>query len=317
MAPGWETMQVNPVSQLEFKSFRQLVALAEEGSIRAASRRLRVSQPALSRSIRAVEDKLQAKLVERSPQGVTLTRYGEILCSYGRIIEANVRFAAEEIEDHRGSKSGSIRMGIGPYEGFTIVYRAVSRMLKRRPDLEVTIVEGDFGALADKLLAGQIDLILGPTPLEDNTPGLTGQVLARTRPVLVVRNDHPLTADKVDMATLASSDWILSVEGTNARKWIGDIFRRHGLSPPNGPISAYPSMTALAMVKEMDLIALLPRQLVERDIKEGLLRTLPSGDEEFVLPVRLTTREFGVLSPVNREMIAELKQICRGIGHRL
>ncbi|MDE0212084.1 MAG: LysR family transcriptional regulator [Boseongicola sp.] len=310
-------MLQGPVFQLEFKHFRQLAILAEEGSIRAASRRLRISQPALSRSIRSIEDKLQAKVVERGPQGVTLTRYGEILRSYGRIIDANVRFAAEEIEDHRGSRSGSIRMGIGPYEGFTIVHRAIDRMRKRRPDLEVTILEGDFGSLSEKLLAGQIDLILGPTPVDKNTPGLTGQILAHTRPVLVVRSSHPLTADKVDMHILAASNWILSVEGTNARKWIGEVFARHGLPPPKGPISAYPSMTALAMVKEMDLIALLPRQLVERDISEGLLRTLPTGDEEFVLPVRLTTREFGVLSPVNRQMIAELKQVCKEIGDQL
>ncbi len=310
-------MLQGPVFQLEFKHFRQLAVLAEEGSIRAASRRLRISQPALSRSIRSIEGKLQVKLVERGPHGVTLTRYGEILRSYGRIIDANVRFASEEIEDQRGSKSGSIRMGIGPYEGFTIVHLAIERMRERRPDLEVTIFEGDFDALAERLLVGQIDLILGPTPMDESPPGLTGQILAHTRPVLVVRSGHPLTADKVDMKTLAKSNWILSVEGTNARKWIGEVFGRHGLPPPNGPISAYPSMTALAMVKKMDLIALLPRQLVERDINEGVLRTLPTGDEEFVLPVRLTTREFGVLSPVNRQMIAELKQICREIGDQL
>ena len=63
--------------------------VAEKGSIRQAAEALSIAQPALSRSIRSIEENLQVKLMNRGPRGVELTEYGKTLISYGKIIEAN------------------------------------------------------------------------------------------------------------------------------------------------------------------------------------------------------------------------------------
>ncbi|MCY3874817.1 MAG: LysR family transcriptional regulator [Rhodobacteraceae bacterium] len=308
----------HPMSRIKLRQLRQLVVVAEEGSIRAAAQRLSMGQPALSRSLRTIEDQLQVKLFERGPAGVVLTRYGEILCGYARIIETNLRFSAEEFENVHGGRGGRIRLGIGPYEGFTIAHRAIAKMFERRPDLEVVLIEGDYDVLAEKLLGGGIDLILGPAPIGDVAHGLQWETLAHTRPVLVVRRDHPLAERKtVDLQTLSVADWILSVEGSNARTRINEVFRRFGLEPPAGPINAYPSMTALELVKKLDVVALLPRKLVEKDRKAGLIRALPLATEEFHFPVRLTTRKHCQLSIACRGLIAEIKAVCEEIGNEL
>ncbi len=308
----------HPMSHLQLKQLRQLIAVAENGSIRAAAKQLSIAQPALSRSIRAIEDDLQVKLMERGPRGIVLTKYGETLCNYARIIDANLRFAAEEFDDIRGARSGTVRMGIGPHEGFTIAHLAIDRMFERRPNLDVTLVDGDFEVLAARLLAGEIDFILGPAPLEGVTPGLTREILANIRPVVVVRSQHPLAGKQsIDIEQLVDVDWILPGEGTNARTRLNNTFWRHGLVPPDGPISAYPSMTAVALVKQRDLVAILPRQLIDEDRKAGLIKVLPVASEDFLLPVRLTTREFGRLSPACRDMIAEIKKVCEDIGDQL
>ncbi|MDE0112965.1 MAG: LysR family transcriptional regulator [Albidovulum sp.] len=306
------------ISRVRLRQLRHLVAVAESGSIRSAAQRLAMGQPALSRSLRSIEDQLQVKIMERGPKGIVLTKFGEILCSYARNIDTNLRFAAEEFEEVHGSRGGRIRLGIGPYEGFTIAHRAIGNMFKRRPDLEIAIFEGDYDALSEKLLGGEIDLILGPAAVGEVAQGLKWEVLAHTRPVLVVRSNHPLAEDvKVDLQTLAAADWILSIEGTNSRARINEIFRRHGLEPPSGPISAYPSLTALELVKKLDVVALLPRKLVEKDRKAGLIRAIPLVSEDFHLPVRLTTRKFGRLSPACRGMISEIKLVCEEIGDQL
>ena len=136
--------------------------------------------------------------------------------------------------------------------------------------------------------------------------------------MVVVRSQHPLAKKKsIDIKQLVDVDWIVPAEGTNARTRLNNTFWRHGLVPPDGPISAYPSMTTVALVKQRDLIAILPRQLIDEDRKAGLIKVLPVASEEFLLPVRLTTREFGKLSPACREMIAEIKKVCEEIGDRL
>ena len=58
---------------LKLKQFRQLITIAEKGSIRRAAEELSISQPALSRSIRGIEENLSVKLMNRGPQGVELT----------------------------------------------------------------------------------------------------------------------------------------------------------------------------------------------------------------------------------------------------
>ena len=308
----------HPMSRLQLRQLRQLVAVSEDRSIRAAAHRLSIGQPALSRSLRAIEDQLQVKLLERGPQGVVPTEFGEILCKYARIIDSNLQFASEEIEEIRGSSGGSIRMGIGPYEGFTIAHRAIGKLFERRPDLQVALIEGDYDVLVARLLGGEIDLILGPTPIHEAADGVSWDILAYARPILVVRSAHPLAARKeVDLGTLASADWLLSIEGTNARARVEDVFLRRGLEPPAGPISAYPSMTALELVKQRDLVALMPRKLVEKDREAGLVSALTLVGEEFNFPVRLTTRNFGELSPACKGLIGEIRTVCEEIGDDL
>ena len=308
----------HPLSHLQLRQLRQLAAVVENGSIRAAAQRLAIGQPALSRSLRAIEDQLQVKLMERGPQGVVPTRYGEILCKYARLIDTTLRFAGEEIEEVRGSRGGSVRLGMGPYEGFTVAHRAIGNLFARRPDLEVALVEGDYDVLVARLLGGEIDLILGPTPIAEPAQGVSWEILAYTRPLLVVRSDHPLAAKtEIELETLADADWILPVEGTNGRARIEDVFRRHGLEPPSGPISASPSMTVLELVKQRDLVALLPGKLVKSDREVGAVRALRLVDGEFNFPVRLTTRKFDELSPACKGLIAEIRTVCEQIGDEL
>ena len=79
--------------------------VADKGSIRAAAESLAITQPALSRSIRAMEEELGVKLVERGPRGAELTPVGTRLLKYSRIIDANLALAEKELRGFRDSHS--------------------------------------------------------------------------------------------------------------------------------------------------------------------------------------------------------------------
>jgi DNA-binding transcriptional LysR family regulator len=303
---------------LQLKQLRQLIMVAEKGSIRQAADALSIAQPALSRSIRSIEESLQVKLMNRGPRGIELTEYGKTLVNYGKIIESNLRFASEEIEELRGSKEGHVNLGIGPFEGFTIAHIAIDRLLDKRPDAQVSVIEADFDLLSAKLLVGEIDIMLGPAQLTKTTPGLNTEILAESCPVLVVRAEHPLAkVNHVSLKVLSESDWILPPAEARARPRLNNVFIRHGLIPPKGPIEMAPSAAAIALLKRRDLIGMLSRQQLEHELSEGSMKILPVDNDDFILPMNLTTREFGKLAPACRDMIAEIKAVCLEVGDSL
>jgi len=311
-------MNMPSMPHLQLKQLRQLITVAEKGSIRQAADALSIAQPALSRSIRSIEESLQVKLMNRGPRGIELTEYGKTLVNYGKIIEANLRFASEEIDELRGSKEGQVNLGVGPFEGFTIAHIAIDRLLENRPNAQVSVIEGDFDELSAKLLVGEIDIMIGPAQLTRTTPGLNTEVLTESKPVLAVRAEHPFASlNQVSLKLLSEADWILPPTDARARPRLNNIFIRHGLVPPKGPIEMAPGTAAVALLKRRDLIGMLSRQQIAHEIAEGSMKILPVEDDDFVLPMQLTLREFGRLSPACRDMISEIRAVCKEVAGTL
>lgn len=96
---------------------RSFLAVAREGNVTAAAEKMGLSQPALTRNIRRLEEECGITLFDRHTRGVTLTVYGQTLLRYAQMIDTECRFASSELEAMRSGHRGHLRIGGGPFWG--------------------------------------------------------------------------------------------------------------------------------------------------------------------------------------------------------
>ena len=313
-------VQHTPADALELRQLRQLAAIAESGSINAAAKALAIAQPALSRSLQALEASVGVRLVERTTRGVTVTEYGQSLLRYAHQIEATLRQAAEEMDAIRGVPSATIRVGAGPVEGAAIASVAIDRVLRRYPGANVTVREGLYPALEPLLVAGELDFVVGGAiPTLDgqlHRAGLQFEYIGEMRPCLVVRAQHPLAKKRrVTFRDLQRAEWVIPFGNTLARTRFNRAFEDHGLPPPVGRIAAaVSSWTAVGLILRNDLVALVPQQLIRGELQSGALKALTMVERTLTTPVYLVTREGAFVPPVCRDVIAEIRTACNELS---
>ena len=302
---------------LDLKHLRQLIEVADKGSIRAAAESLAITQPALSRSIRAMEDELGLKLIERGPRGAELTPVGTRLLKYSRIIDANLALAERELRGFRDDQSRieRITFGMSWLTEALIAGSLIERVLSNRTGIRLATSVGDYESLAPKLMSGRLDFFIGPPPLEGQVAGITTKLLREFPAVAVARREHPLTDQaEVTIDDLVGAQWILPAAGTLPRITYDNYFLRHGVAAPDAMFEVQPlSPVIRQLILRANLVTILPLVVVQEEIAAGLLRVLPFN-EQIVFPIHVTERQMRDPSPARDYVIGEVKALFAQIA---
>jgi DNA-binding transcriptional LysR family regulator len=192
------------LAQLEY-----VVALARHGGFRRAADAIGMSQPALSRSIRQLEESLGVALFDRSRNGVELTDAGRLVVDHA----LEVLVAGEELEREvdlvRGVSAGRLVVGLGPYPAALSGHEAIARMLEHHPRVQVEARVSGWQAVAQGVLDRSLDLGLAEVSEARRHPDLEATPMITRRGVLVCRPDHPrLDRTHIEHADVLSLPWI-------------------------------------------------------------------------------------------------------------
>ncbi|MFE3249992.1 LysR family transcriptional regulator [Streptomyces sp. NPDC059209] len=211
----------------ELGALELLIAVARHGSMGGAARELGISQPAASSRIRSVERLLGVSLFDRSPSGSRLTGAGALVTDWARrIMEAAEAFdaGAQALRDRRDSRLRvAASMTIAEYllPGWLIALRAA------RPDTAVSLLAGNSGAVAARLLGGEADL--GFVEGLAVPAGLDGTVIGRDRLVVVVAPAHAWARrTTLTPEELAAAPLILREEGSGTRQVLDAALASYG-----------------------------------------------------------------------------------------
>jgi molybdate transport repressor ModE-like protein len=188
-----------PDRRLSMTQLRAFVALVRAGSISAAAADLGLSQPAVHRAVRELEEALGRKLVERRGRGVHVNFAGRRFARSCRLALAELQAAFSELG--RDPHNPTIALGTTPLARGFLVPEAMALMVAERFPAGFRVHEGSWGELVEALRDGVIDIIVGEIP-DDAAPDLATHPLYEEAPVVVAGRQHPAR----DAAQLHAAD---------------------------------------------------------------------------------------------------------------
>ena len=171
---------------------RHLIALAETGSFSRAAQLLFLTQPALSRSIRALEDELHTPLFDRVGRRIELTPFGHVTLDRARhlVLDAEeLQVSAGRFED---GQSGVLRIGMGSGPGAMLMTPLLLHMTQERPKLHVEISRAGTELLVHALRARSLDALVVDVRSLRPAADLRAESVHEMRGAFMVRRGHPL-----------------------------------------------------------------------------------------------------------------------------
>ena len=186
------TTQTDRAPLLGSRDIRQVMAVANRGSIRQAAEVLGLTQPGLSKNLRLIEDRLGVVLFERSTAGVKLTQAGQLLVERGRQVLLDLAAIERDIDETTRGHSGQVTVGLGAVVAVELATDLLAETHRLHPGIALDLVVEDTVSLLERLRSGHLDF--GFFHVEPQRAGgefLTKEIL-RTRPVVLVGRRHPL-----------------------------------------------------------------------------------------------------------------------------
>ncbi len=181
---------------MELRHLKYFVAVAEEQNITRAARRLRVSQPPLSRQIRDLEEELGVALLARSPKSVRLTEAGQVFLLEARAVLARAEEATLTVRAVASGRRGEIHIGYAPSLTVELLPRALREFQEKNPGVRVTLHDMSTEEMLAGLREGRLHLALMIQLPRKVLGGLRFDELRRYAVCVAAHPAHPLARSR-------------------------------------------------------------------------------------------------------------------------
>ncbi len=298
---------------MDVPKLRQLASVVKLRSFSQAAEALGISQPALSKNIKALERSLGVRLLERGRFGATPTDFGLALAQRADAIEAELRIAEDEIATLRAARKGRLCIGCGPSEATRLLPRALARLRMKTPAVHITVLYGLNEALIPMVKHGDVDFALSSIPARSADPELRHTPIYEDTAVIVARYGHPLAALRRSLVAsdLIGREWILARRQELERAALDEVLATLGAPAAEGVIETTSAVLMKTLVMQSDYLTFLPRELIYWEEQSRQLRALRVDAPGWHRVVGVTARARGRLSQAAEAMIEELKATAR------
>ena len=257
---------------MKLQQLRYLVAVAEEGSLLQASRRVGVAQPALSQQLKALEDSVQTKLLHRTSRGTRVTKSGAVMVEHAKAILERAAIATRDVQEQRDTVTGEISLMVASAVAELIVPRFLKQMSREYPDVALRVSSQDSGAVQSALENARVDL--GVLPDHDRLKSVNSRHLLTEPMVFVSAADGGSSAvrEPISFSKAVRNPLITVEKGHPMRIELERLAAKHRVS-----LNVAAESNSLLMIRsyvESGLAScILPRCSVAEKERVGVLRT--------------------------------------------
>lgn len=301
---------------MELRHLRHFAAVVDSGNLSKAAERVCISQPALTRSIKNLEDMVGAILLERRPRGMVPTPAGDALYRYARLILNEAVRARAEVKAVQAGARGELAIGFAAMFSDHIVDRAVAALCGSGRDVALTLTQGFLEELVDALRDGRLDVIFS------NLSNMTLPDDVSVEPILDVNAyiyagaTHELVGQRdINKQMLLDQRWAV-VDQPHMRDFLDHYFSADGLPMPNFVVRTNSLNLIRSLIANGGFLGILPEHVIQRRSRRGEVKRIDAPGCPVVRKAGIITRKSMPGRPVVDMFIAELRAACEGDAFR-
>jgi len=240
-------------------------AVAQMGSLTRGAEYLGLTQPAVTRQLRALERQLGVILVTRTPRGIALTPVGEAMLPHARQVLAAVRACQQVAAEASGKHAARLRVSAGLMATLYVLPPVVARFRALHPEVEVDLQPAHQQVALDRLLGYQVDAAVIASPV--HSPQVRAVPVLDDPLLVVVGPGSELTP--VRLTELQDKTVLVLASGTGLHEQIDAALRNHGVACH---LVEYPNAETIKSAVALGMgISILPASAVQEELRTGVL----------------------------------------------
>ena len=304
---------------LTISQLRAFTAVAEHGSIRAASRALGIAQSGITQQLQNLEAMLGATLFTRTNRGIALTALGQRLLQRAGAILGECERAEEDVRQARGDYVGEVTFGMTTEPLIDAFAPVLMEFRARFERVAVHLRTGTSRMMISWIREGTLDFAVALVSKLTDTADLSVTPLYPSDPVIVCRRGHPKARAK-SLAELVDCPWVTTrspnlTEAPHVNR-LSHLFDSHGLPAPKIVATVEGLYETLHLVGATDCLSLEASVVAKRGPFADVLTTIPVRESALQQNVCLLQRAAIPLTPAAQEFATMIASYARTVRAR-
>lgn len=292
----------------DLRLLQHVVTVAEHGSFRRAAVALRLSQPALTKSVQQAERHYGEPLFDRHSRPVQPTPFGRVVIARARRVlsqAASLAAASTGVLDCRAER---LSVGAGSLLSETLLPRALGRLIALHPMISLHVQVANRLELHQALAEGAIDLYVAAAEPAELTAEVEVIDLVPHRAVWFCRPNHPLARRRsVCRADLIEFSILVPTVPNWSREWFAGAEQEAGRPAVVHTVSD--NSLIKKILSESDCLSVAPAPLLAADLNRRTFRALPVEGPQMEIQARIVHRRDRVLSPAAQDLVQLLQTV--------